>query len=58
MSTTLVGSRLILVARTASDSGVYLFFSDGDADVEAGELVTLAILDGSFPTVSDFAFVP
>ena len=52
------GSRLILVARAAIDSGVYLFVSDGDADVEAGELVTLAILDGSFPTVSDFAFVP
>lgn len=57
------GNRMILVARATATgdpgTGIYLFSSDGDADVEAAELTILAILPGSYPgAVSDFMFVP
>lgn len=57
------GARKILVAHATGTSdpgtGVYLFVSaDGDADVEASELVLLAVLTGTATVVpGDFVFV-
>jgi Ca2+-binding RTX toxin-like protein len=60
-TTVAFGRRVILIAEstTAGGSGIYLFTSDGDADVETAELVQLAFLPGIFEvTAGDFLFVP